>query len=113
MGQFSWISRDGDQIVSAPSYGQKVWMVFKSEDESNVVVREDDYEGYGEFGGIDYYELVARMNGKETRDEGIDLAFQSDIPVRYPQLFTVEPSIQDIEKINWFEECENDPNQGR
>jgi hypothetical protein len=32
---------------------------------------EDSYSGYGMFGGKDYYELLAEMNGKTTREEGI------------------------------------------
>tara|TARA_R110000764_G_scaffold199550_1_gene284868 strand:- start:308 stop:547 length:240 start_codon:yes stop_codon:yes gene_type:complete len=34
-----------------------------------------NYDGYGNFGGKDFYELVAEMNGKTTRDEGVDLCF--------------------------------------
>lgn len=34
---------------------------------------EPDYEGYGVFGGKDYYELLAELNGKKSRDDGIDL----------------------------------------
>tara|TARA_R100000742_G_C4264442_1_gene82356 strand:- start:583 stop:852 length:270 start_codon:yes stop_codon:yes gene_type:complete len=38
---------------------------------------EEDYEGYGIFGGKDIYELIAEMNGKTTREEGIDLFFDA------------------------------------
>ena len=38
---------------------------------------EDDYEGYGVFGGKDYYELVAEMNGRDTdRATGISISFE-------------------------------------
>jgi len=39
--------------------------------------REDNYAGYGEFGGKDYYELLAEMNGLDSdRQFGIDLAYK-------------------------------------
>ena len=34
-----------------------------------------NYEGLGIFGGKDYFELLAQMNGCHTREEGIDLIF--------------------------------------
>jgi hypothetical protein len=41
------------------------------------VFTEPDYEGYGEFGGKDFYELLAEINGLESdRQLGIDLAFK-------------------------------------
>jgi hypothetical protein len=33
------------------------------------------YEGYGVFGGKDFYELLAEMNGQYTRRQGIDIAY--------------------------------------
>lgn len=51
----------------------------------------------------------------ECRDIGIDLVF-GEIEVKerliYPQLFTHEPTISEIENINWFEPNPYDPNQG-
>ena len=35
--------------------------------------KEDNYEGYGVFGGKDFYELMAEMNGLVDRDEAIHL----------------------------------------
>jgi len=46
---------------------------------------ENEYEGYGDFGGKDFYELVAEMNGKQTREEGLDLFF-GDKPFISPNL---------------------------
>ncbi|GIV35351.1 MAG: hypothetical protein KatS3mg031_2886 [Chitinophagales bacterium] len=40
--------------------------------------KEDRYEGYGVFGGKDIYELIAELNGKKTRSEGIDLVFDNN-----------------------------------
>lgn len=78
MGQFSWISKNGEQIRSEMHHGQKVWMAYLDEDDNVQTVVEPEYEGY-------------------------------DV-IRYPQLYTVEPSPDQIH--NWFVECEIDPNQG-
>lgn len=74
MGQFSWLCADcGQQILSE---GED-WECFKCETEHHGVERvallipeefggfaleEDNYEGYGEFGGMDAYALLGRMN---------------------------------------------------
>lgn len=132
MGQFSWLTKSGEQIRNEHHQGQKVWMVFKAnggvlfngEVLDIIVVREDKYEGYGMFGGLDYYEVLYDMNsdkisgypdGTDPRDIGIDLVYgQHELngKVEFPQLFTHEPSINEIESINWFEPNPEDPNQG-
>ena len=47
---------------------------------------EDSYSGYGMFGGKDYYELLAEMNGKTTREQGIDLYFAESKNTLCPNL---------------------------
>jgi hypothetical protein len=43
------------------------------------VFSEGAYDGYGEFGGKDFYELLAELNGLPSdRSEGIDLAFKDN-----------------------------------
>ena len=43
------------------------------------VWKEEDYFGYGEFGGKDFYELLAEINGLESdRGVGIDLFFEEE-----------------------------------
>ena len=89
MGQFSWMCADcGDQILSEGDS----WECFKCEedfegkepvmllvpdfitldDDTTYNLRshhygfhEDDYEGYGVFGGMDAYTLLARLNRPE------------------------------------------------
>jgi len=47
------------------------------------------YSGYGNFGGKDIYELLAEMNGKKTRDEGIDIFFGDDHKgIKWPNVVT-------------------------
>ena len=53
MGQFSWFTQDTNhRIVNGENY-----KVVMTDDKGNKYV-EQCYEGYGEFGGKDYYELL-------------------------------------------------------
>ena len=64
-GQFSWMTQDtGQQIGSERENTIDVWMY----DNKGNSWYENRYEGYGEFGGMDYYELLARMNGYSEED---------------------------------------------
>ena len=108
-GQFSWMTQDtGRQIGSEDENTITVYMF---DNEGNKWT-EKNYEGYGEFGGKDYYELLAEMNGIEnpSREDGIDLAFDK---TKKDILF---PALVEDEKFDWknhdFTEApDNDPNQ--
>lgn len=72
MGCFSWFTQDtGRRILN--DVPMRVIMV---DDNHNQYI-EECYEGYGVFGGKDYYELLAEMNGLGSdREAGIKLAFE-------------------------------------
>ena len=72
MGQFSWFTQDTHhRIVNGEEY--KVIMT----DNKGHQYIEHCYEGYGVFGGKDYYELLAEMNGLGSdRGAGIELAYK-------------------------------------
>jgi hypothetical protein len=82
-GQFSWMTQDTEQQIG--SERQNTIDVYMYDNEGNQYY-EKKYDGYGEFGGMDYYALLAKMNGysdedlskkgMEMRDLGIDLAFK-------------------------------------
>jgi hypothetical protein len=56
-------------------------------DDKGNVWKEENYEGYGEFGGKDYYELLSEMNGGiGDRSEGIKMAFDGDGGGRNPNV---------------------------
>jgi hypothetical protein len=124
-GQFSWFTQDsGEQIGSERENTIDVWMY----DNQGNVWYEKRYEGYGEFGGMDYYELVATMNGysdedledykgtfKELRGIGIDLAF-GKLKTKDKKGKTLFPALVADPRYNWkrhdfTKEAENDPNQ--
>jgi len=71
MGQFSWIAQDTDeQICSTEGHQRTVYM----KDDRGNVWREDNYDGYGVFGGKDYFTLLSEMNP----DPDIDLIRSDD-----------------------------------
>lgn len=108
MGQFSWFTQDTHhRIIDGEEH--TIYMT----DNKGVYYTEHCYEGYGEFGGKDYYELLAEMNGYPAdRDKGIELAFadgydNGDNPnVLHPSLTEIEP------KYMGGYPPESDPNQG-
>ncbi len=74
MGLFSFKTTDtGESIPNIYSNRETFEVVMI--DNTGHWWSEWNYEGYGMFGGKDIYELIAEMNGKTTREEGIDLFF--------------------------------------
>jgi len=111
-GQFSWMTQDtGNQIGSEK---QNTIAVTMFDDKGNKW-EEKSYDGYGEFGGKDYYELLAQMNGIENpnRQDGIDIAFDKKKvkgKVLFPALVE-DPKHFNFKKHDFTQEAEHDPNQ--
>ena len=111
-GQFSWFTQDTDrQIGSERSNTIVVYM----HDNTGKSWKEIGYEGYGEFGGLDYYDLLADMNGYggKGRGVGIDLAFgekksKTSKKVLFPAL-TESPKLP--RNHDFTKQPESDPNQ--
>ena len=78
MGFFSWMTQDTNRSIHNKSTGRTPFTVYMVDDQ-NIKYREDNYEGYGVFGGKDYYQLVAEMNMVDPKDwdrqVGIDLEY--------------------------------------
>ena len=102
MGFFSWKTMDTDKSISNSYSSRGAFKVDMLDDKGNVWT-ETYYEGYGVFGGKDYYELLAEMNGVTSdlegedytdymRGEGISIAFKDNgsgdhtFAVKYPNL---------------------------
>ena len=95
MGSFSWITQDTHKSIAVTS-PKKVYML----DNKGNKWKESEYEGYGVFGGKDFYQLVAEMNADfyqdvkdrltgdidNDRDIGIDLAYGNK-PYLSPNLY--------------------------
>ena len=79
MGFFSWYTQDASESIANKYSSRPTSTVYMVDDKGNKW-REDNYEGYGVFGGKDYFQLLAEMNGIATgdldkdRSAGIDLA---------------------------------------
>lgn len=114
MGQFSWMASDtGEQIAcNQPKGFQTVKMVYKENGEVKTVA-EDDYEGYGVFGEIDYYVALLWTNGIEAnekdREVGIDMYF-GERALFYPQLFLHQ--VPNFDNIDFSIRPEDDYHQG-
>ena len=91
MGFFSWNTMDTDKSIANEHSNRKTFRVQMMDNKGNVWT-EDNYDGYGRFGGKDFYELLAEMNGfvsekyekgteeytDEARGFGINLAFSKN-----------------------------------
>ena len=92
MGFFSWKTQDTDKSIANNYSNRNTFRVQMIDNKGNVWT-ESDYEGYGRFGGKDYYELLAEMNGvveidkvelqgeaytDYMRGRGIGLAFEGN-----------------------------------
>lgn len=85
MGFFSWNTSDTERSI-ANSYSCRDTFTVHMITEDGRVFTEEDYEGYGVFGGKDIYELIAEMNDlcpggdiDEKRIAAIDLLFKTVI----------------------------------
>lgn len=85
---FSWVTSDTKESIANVYSGADVPSVKLIDNVGNEYF-EDSYEGYGVFGGIDYYELVALMNGLKLREDGIDLALHG-VDVKLPKLVSAD-----------------------
>lgn len=75
MGFFSWKTMDTDRSISNDHSIKKSFEVHLLDDKGNVYT-ERSYQGYGIFGGKDFYELLDEMNGGiGNRDNGLKLYY--------------------------------------
>lgn len=76
MGFFSWITSDTNKSIPSHYSNRKTFKVHMITEDGRVFT-EDNYEGYGEFGGKDFYALAAELNGLKgaTDDETRNLFF--------------------------------------
>ncbi len=117
MGMFSWFTSDTEEQIVVDDT-RNIVMAGK---DGQTFIQRDVYEGYGEFGGKDFYEYLAELNDiTPTRDAGIELTFDAggqngDLEMLEkkgffaPRLFAEERNAR-----NWdrFDPPVSDPNQG-
>ena len=106
MGMFSWYTQDKKNRIRIGVN----FRVVMTDDKGNQYV-ENCYSGYGEFGGKDYYELLAEMNGLGSdRQAGIDLAFTNSPEGYNPDC--LHPSLTVSGKYMGGVPPKSDPRQG-
>jgi hypothetical protein len=110
-GQFSWFTQDTNQQIGSEDENTLPF-VYMHDDKGNKWL-EKRYEGYGVFGGKDYYELLDQMNGGSgDRSEGIRLAFDDAAVNAGKILFPALTVSATLPRLHDFtEESPNDPNQ--
>lgn len=88
MGFFSWHTQDTNKSIANRYSNRPTFTVYMVNPLNlDEYYTEDNYEGYGVFGGKDYYELLAEINNEgNDRDKGIELAFHHTEPIEYPIL---------------------------
>ena len=131
MGFFSWKTQDTNETIWNRYSDYPTMQVVMTDDKGNRYV-EHDYEGYGVFGGKDFYELMAEMNGftkgedepfEDLRWVAITLSFNArsswgsalqermkDRDVLYPNLTRyhrdwVNERPEDCESQGFFSDC--------
>lgn len=116
MGMFSWITSDTNRPITVKGYGKTFTVYLLSP--TGEKYREDNYAGYGDFGGVDAYEMVARWNAadkcgdpeREDRCIGIDIACHDyqNASLKFPIKIVESPDIS-------YEDAKpsrSDPDQG-
>ncbi len=74
MGLFSWMTQDTNKSIAVEGSRRRTFTVVMEDNKGNRWV-ENNYQGYGVFGGKDFYELLDEMNGGVgARGVGVDLA---------------------------------------
>lgn len=76
MGFFSWRTQDTDRSIASIYSNRDTFKVYMVNPVTGDIYAEDNYEGYGVFGGKDFYELVAELNGGGDRNDGIDISMR-------------------------------------
>lgn len=82
MGFFSWLTSDTKKSIASRYSVKRTKTVYLLQPNGGSPIQEDDYEGYGVFGGVDAYDWLAENNlpqsviesyEGETRSLGIAL----------------------------------------
>jgi len=95
MGFFSWKTQDTRKSICNKYQGSKpTFTVYMTDNQGNRW-REDNYDGYGEFGGKDFFELMAEMNGLKDRLEAISLVYAK------PPVDHIQPNLTERANHRW------------
>lgn len=112
MGFFSWRTHDTGESISNAFSSRNALPVVMVDVKNNRVHRELNYDGYGEFGGKDFYELFAELNNigndltpDARRDLAIDVYYDNpDGDFHYPVFLEILGATDDelIKRANKY-----------
>jgi hypothetical protein len=68
MGFFSFKTADTEESIPASASGMSMKPVYLLQPNGKKPIREDHYEGYGVFGGVDCYEWLSKANNLKSRN---------------------------------------------
>ncbi len=96
---FSWITQDTERTIWNKYSGRKTITIYMI-DNVGRKWKESKYAGYGVFGGKDYYELLAEMNGLFDREDGITIEFDTN----RNSTNTLYPNLVSSKNSKWINE---------
>lgn len=113
MGYFSFITCDSRKSIPNINSCREVFAVSLIAPDGRRW-RENAYEGYGVFGGKDIYQLVAELNNKDSRIDGINIccnqnsrgSFNKAAELGYLMPKLVEDENIDFDSVPYPEECQ-------
>lgn len=113
MGMFSWKTQDTyDAIRNNVAINDERARAYMHDNKGNIW-EELNYEGYGVFGGKDYFQLLAEMNDLESLTGDVDKDRSLGINLNYSGKPFISPNLTRNKKWIWIDEVpEDDPNQG-
>lgn len=68
MGLFSWLTADTEESIPCV-YSNRLPFIVHMVTEDGQIFTEKEYDGYGNFGGKDFYVLAAELNGLKGKDD--------------------------------------------
>lgn len=117
MGFFSWFTQDTNKSISNIHSTRERFTVYMHDNRGNKW-EETGYDGYGVFGCKDYYELVAEMNPKKTKEifakrgkeyelrcVGIDLAYDDNHNTLEAGHGVIFPNLTEDKEWEWKDEA--------
>ena len=98
MGYFSWHTCDTDRSIANNDSDRETFKVHMIAPDGRAFT-EEDYGGFGVFGGKDFYDLLAELNGLGTdRSAAIALCFK-DNPSGDDNIGVIYPKL--VEELSW------------
>lgn len=110
MGCFSWIAQNSNRSIVINGYGTRKYPSRTAYmwDNTGRRWKQHQYEGYGVFGGKDYFVLLAEMNREYAIEVGDDEKREDGIAIEYGNKINIfYPNITDCKEWTWRNEQPN------